>query len=344
MPQLRQNIITGEWVVIAPERSKRPSDFISSEGIKPTTNLNCPFCADNPNYKKNRLKDFDVERKMRKLRDNVVIDENESIYVIPNKYPAFIEDESHASPRAHRLENGFYNVRPSTGGHDVLIIKKHEHQLYDFTDKVWEDLFKVAQKRYTHWRQDKNTLYSMLIYNQGINAGASIHHPHAQIFASNIVPNHITKELIGSEQYYENNGGCVFCDLIKHEQLHKVRVVEENSHFIAITFYAARFPFEVWVMPKTHSDTFENEKAETIECLANIMKKVTKRIGKTLQRPSLNFWLHDTPTTIDRADYFHWHIEIAPRVSTYGGYELGAGTVIDVIAPEDAAEFLRKPR
>lgn len=326
MPQLRQNIVTGDWVVIAPERSKRPSDFIAAETLRNDSKINCPFCLTGHSYTEERLKSY----------------ENDSVYVFPNKFPAFLEDKKSCSTRAHRLESDFYNARPSTGGHDVIVIKDHDHNLYEFTHKTWNDLFAMAKRRYGYWRKDCNAEYSMLIYNQGVKAGASISHPHAQIMASNIIPNHISKEIAGSERYFENSGSCVFCDLIAHEKAEKVRVIEENSAFIAFTFYAARFPFEVWVMPKSHFAHFEDEKDSVIGPLAEIMEKVVGRIGKTLERPPLNFFIHDLPTTIDRADYFHWHIEVAPRVSTYGGFELGSGTIIDIIAPEDAAEYLSK--
>lgn len=325
MPQLRQNIITGDWVVIAPERSKRPSDFIAAEAIKDESKLHCPFCSNGAAYK-TMLKDF----------------ETNEVYVFPNKYPAFLQDPKHSSARAYRLEGRFYNARPSTGGHDVLAMKNHELQLYTFDQKVWEELLHMAKRRYTYWRHECNTEYSMLIYNQGIKAGASIHHPHAQLLASSIIPNLVSAELHGAERYFEDNGSCVFCDLIEHEIAQNVRVIAKNDHFIAFTFYAARFPFEVWVMPLNHEAHFENMKDDLIKPMAEIMRQVATMIGDTLHQPSLNFFLHDLPTTIDRADYYHWHIEFTPRVSTYGGFELGAGTVIDIIAPEDAAKFLTK--
>lgn len=326
MPQLRQNIVTGEWVIIAPERSKRPSDFIAAETIKTDTKINCPFCLTGASYQKERLINY----------------ENDHVYAFPNKFPAFVEDPKHCSNRSRLLEDGFYNVRPSTGGHDVLAVKDHETNLFDFTLPIWRDLFGMARRRYQYWRKDCNTEYSMMIYNQGVKAGASIHHPHAQIMASNIIPNHISKELLGAEAYFSNSGGCVFCDLLAHELAQKTRVIEENAHFVAFTFYAARFPFEVWVLPKNHRAHFEDEPDELIESLAVMMKKVIGRLGGILHKPPLNFFVHDLPTSVEQADYYHWHIEIAPRVSTYGGFELGSGTIIDIIAPEDAAEFLRE--
>ncbi|MBI4948030.1 galactose-1-phosphate uridylyltransferase [Candidatus Berkelbacteria bacterium] len=324
MPQLRQNIITGEWVVIAPERSKRPTDFIVKRQQKSDVKENCPFCPDSPSYN-NRLSDFDAE----------------NIYVIPNKYPAFLEDQTKCSVRAYKIEDGFYNTRPSSGGHDVLIIKEHEQNIFTFNEETWKDLFETAGKRYNYWRKDCNTEYSMLIYNQGVESGASISHPHAQIFASNIVPNHITRELNGSQKYFENTGGCVYCDLLRHELMQKIRVVAENEKFIAFTFYAARFPFETWILPKFHSANFVQASVELSVPLSQIMQQVIGLLGKTLDNPPLNFFVHDLPTAVDKSDFYHWHIEIAPRIAAYGGFELGAGTIIDVMPPEEAANYMR---
>jgi UDPglucose--hexose-1-phosphate uridylyltransferase len=325
MPQLRQNIVTGEWVVIAPERAKRPTDFIAAETLKPGSKVGCVFCEESEAYKKYNLKGFETRH----------------IYVIPNKFPAFLESPDHVSPRTYKLEDGFYNARPSTGGHDVIIIKEHDWQLFDFTDVVWEGLFSVAKRRYSYWRNDRNTEYSMLIYNQGVKSGASIYHPHAQLFSSNIIPNQISREVYGAQRYFENNGVCVFCDLIHHERREKVRIIKETRDFVAFTFYAARFPFEIWVLPKVHLAHFEDEKQKLMAPLGKLMREVIGMLGKTLQKPPLNFFLHDLPTSIQHADYYHWHLEIAPRVTNYGGYELGSGVVIDVMSPEDAAKYLR---
>lgn len=327
MPQLRQNIVTGEWVVIAPERSKRPTDFVAAESIKPQLKSECPFCVTNATGAYTlRKKEF----------------ETNTVYVAPNKYPAFMEDSEHCSPRTFKLENNFYNARPSTGGHDIIVSKDHDHQIYDFTEDTWYEMLEMARHRYIYWRQDCNTRYSMLIYNQGVRAGASIYHPHAQLFASNIIPNQISRELDGALDFFSDNGSCVFCDLVTHEQAQKVRILAETEDLIAFTFYAARFPFETWVLPKQHLANFATVKPELVKSLAKMMKGVIDQLGKTLQNPSFNFYLHDLPTGVERADYYHWHIEIAPRVSTYGGYELGSGTIIDVMSPEDAAEYLRQ--
>lgn len=285
-----------------------------------------PFAIDGDHYKHTRLKGF----------------ETENIYVIRNKYPVFIEDEAKVGPRTHREESGFYGMRPSTGGHDVIVIKNADTTLYTFSNQEWFELFSVTKKRYHHWRKSGSVEHTMLIYNHGGNAGASITHPHAQIFSANIIPNQIVREMAGAQQYFINNGRSVFEDLIFHEQKEKHRIIAENDEFIAFTFYASRFPFETWVLPKEQRAHFENESEINIHSLAKLMNDVLKRFGRILKNPPLNFYLHDLPESVDDNDYFRWHIEIAPRLGTYGGYELGSGVIVNTMSPENAADYLRK--
>lgn len=326
MPQLRQNIITGDWVVIAPERAKRPNTFQEVEELQADHPSECVFCPESDEYKIRSLKEF----------------ETEFSFVIPNKFPAFLEDKNNCSHRTYKLENDFYRARPATGGHDLIILKEHKANIYTFSLEQWIDLFSNARRRYQHWRKDCNSEYSMLIYNQGRKAGASIHHPHAQLFASNILPNLVNRELEGSRKFFENEGQCVFCALLAHETTEKHRLLVENEHFIAFTFYAARLPFEVWVLPKKHSSHFEDAESEIIVALAEICEQLTKMYDITLKQPPLNFFIHDLPRSIGKSNSYHWHLEFVPRVSNYGGYEMGSGVIIDVMSPEEAAGYLKE--
>lgn len=324
MPQLRQNIITGEWVVIAPERAKRPSDFIEAAEVK--QDGNDPFATAGEVYKKNRIKDYQFESR--------------HIYVIPNKFPAFVEEDK-CSSRTYRVENDFYAMRPSTGGHDVIIVKDETESVFTFSQQIWYEFFKITKARYIYWLRDCNAQHSMLIYNQGPKSGASIIHPHGQLFAANIIPNQILKELNGAERYFIDTGENVFDAMIKHEKKEKVRLIEENEHFVAFTFYAARFPFETWVLPKNQHARYEEITDSLVISLAQIMRSVMKRFDRTLHSPPLNFYIHDLPKSISSTEYYRWHIEITPRLSNYGGYELGSGVIIDIMSPEEAAEYLR---
>lgn len=324
MPQLRQNIITGEWVVIAPERAKRPTDFVTKRPVRTDDAASCPFCQSRPNGHD---------------RGN----ETEHVYVIPNKYPAFVEDASQCSPRSFKTENGFYTTKPSTGGHDVLVIKDHATSLTGFSEAIWTDLFSVTRARVEHFYRSKNVLHAMPIYNHRAEAGASIAHPHAQLFAANVVPNQIARELAQTEEYFSDNGSCAFCDLIVHETREKVRLLYESETFIAFTCYAARFPFETWILPKSHAAKFEDVSAQEIGELAHTMRTTVGLLDAALDDPPLNYFIHTLPSTIEDARHYHWHLEIAPRLTNYGGYELGSGMVIDVMSPELAAQHLKAP-
>lgn len=322
MPQLRQNIITGEWVVIAPERAKRPSDFILAADTTEKSTANCPFCPESESHKI-RLTEYDTP----------------STYIIPNKFPAFAPSGEH-EVRSYTPTEGFYMAKPAVGGHDVIVVNEHHTRLTQFNQTIMTDLLATIQRRYQYYREQRDVEYVMGIYNHGEGAAASVNHPHAQIFASSIIPNTIIKEKQGSERYYELTGRCVFCEMIEHEKKEAVRVVAENDNFIAFTFFAARLPFEIWILPKTHQSMFETLLADQISSLAELFRQTLGLLDTTLHDPALNFSIHSLPTTSEDAKYFHWHLEIGPRISKYGGYEMGSGTIIDVVSPEKAAEFL----
>lgn len=329
MPQLRQNIITGEWVVIAPARSKKPDDYIRAQKreVKDETGSTCVFCFGGAEHRR-RLLTFD----------------NKNTWTIQNKFPAFVCDEKECSSRTRSFypEHSFYRVKAAVGEHDVIVIKDHSKILPKFSQSVWSDLLATIQLRMIEHHRNEVINHIMPIYNHGPEAGASIAHPHAQIFSGPVIPNIINRELDGSQKYFENNGICVFCDLVTHEKKEKLRVVGENEHFLAFTFFAARFPFEIWVLPKKHQSNFERLKSDERHDLSLIMQLIMTRLDKLLANPPLNWWIHSLPTIQTDSASYHWHIEIAPRLTGYGGFEMGSGMVIDVQDPEESAAYLRK--
>lgn len=325
MPELRQNIITGDWVVIAPERAKRPQDFVIPKGVKVTNKSKCPFCVGSEGYKQN---------------EKVRTAHTEHIYAIENRYPAFIKEESQKSTRSFYPENGFYRARASLGDHEVVVVKDHDLELPYFPKNILHELFEVIRDRYLWIKENEEVVSIVPIYNHGAEAAASIDHPHAQIFASGIVANMVGKEIRGADNYYGINGICVYCDIIKHELKSKARLVYENEHFVAVTFYAARFPFEIWVLPKKHESQFEKTSKASMEDLADTMKEVLQKLDRTLDNPPLNFYIHSEPTIHENSATYHWHLEIVPRLSNFGGFELGSEVVINVMSPEEAARYL----
>ena len=323
MPKLRQNIITGDWVVISPERAKRPEDFVVEKKEPKTQSKElCPFCPpDGAAYK-----------------TKIPGTETDHLYVIPNKFPAFVDKDEIIQ------EGGdFYPSYKSLGAHEVISFKDHDVELPELDNKTLVELFDTYRERMVYHQKNPIIEYIMAIHNFGAESGASIDHPHSQLFASSIIPTYITREIYGSKQFYKDNKECVYCRFIKEEKDLGARIISENSGFIAFTFFAARFPFEVWIMPKKHSARYEiitnNELKEFVEVFSVVMKKLSHRLNE----PPYNYFIHTAPAKIGHHSiYYHWHLEIAPRLSKFGGYELGSDVVIDVVSPESAAEFLRK--
>lgn len=328
MPQLRQNIITGEWVVFAPERAKRPSDYISVTTEKKQKSEDCTFCEDTKKSDyANRIKTFDRPQ----------------TFVLPNKFPAFVEDPDACTTKLYKVEEDFYKLKMSLGGHDIVVVRDHNQSLPTFTNVIWRDIFETFQDRYKYFESLCNVEYVMPIYNHGPEAGASIDHPHAQIFTSSIVPNIVNRELTHSATYYSDKKSCPFCDMVQHEIEQNTRLLYQNDDFIAFNFFAARFPFEIWILPKQHQSHFNNVSGKKMDNLIEICRQVFGRLNVVLNDPSVNFFLHSSPcgNSGKNLDYYHWHLEVAPRLSNYGGFEMGSGVVINVITPEQAADYLR---
>ena len=323
-PVLRQNVVTQDWVVIAPGRARRPDDFIRPKSVPAKKRGKCPFCLGTKGYKS----------------DQKLHTDSESIYVIKNSFPAFYDHT--VTARSYYPEEGFYRERQSVGDHEVVIIKDHNQKLTTFSKTLTSEMFSVIIERYNEIKKDDQVFSITPIYNHGPEAGASIEHPHAQIFASGIIANTVNREIDGAERYFSINGVCVFCDIIKHEKKEKTRLIYENDQFLAFSPFASRYPFEAWVIPKRHQSQFEKSTKNEIDELADAAMEILYKMEEILPGLSLNLFIRTLPTTMDECDFYHWYLEIAPRLTLFGGFELGSGVIINIIPPEKAAEYLRK--
>ena len=154
---------------------------------------------------------------------------------------------------------------------------------------------------------------------------------------------------MGSKQYYDYHERCIFCDMIRQEIEQKERIVLDIDGFLAIVPFAARFPFEVWILPKKHSSDFITCAAGSRMDLARVLKLVLQKLKKGLNNPAYNYIIHTAPFRREKAGYwktidqdYHWHIEIMPRITRVAGFEWGSGFYICPVPPEDSAKFLRE--
>ncbi len=157
-----------------------------------------------------------------------------------------------------------------------------------------------------------------------------------------ILPKRLTEELAGSKKYYSYKERCVYCDIVAQEEWTKTRIVCENDGFVALAPFAARFPFETWILPRAHHSSFEAMDEDMRPQLAEVLKETLMRVNSALGSPPYNFIVHTAPSGETDLRYYHWHIEIMPKLTKVAGFEWGSGFYINPVPPEEAARYLRE--
>jgi len=322
--------VTGDWVVIATGRGKRPSDFAGKEKKEKESAKDiekCLFCDPTASGQEEDVLIYTTGKGDWTLR------------IFPNKYPAFTRP---SGGRINHKEEGPYFWMDGVGYHEVILTRDHFKHI-GLMDPIWvAEILDAYQTRYLDLMNKKSVRYIEIFHNHGKKAGASISHPHSQLAAVPVVSPYIRIELDGSEEYYRSHKKCVFCDMIEWELSHGKRVVFENDDFVVITPFASRTAFEMWVLPKKHESYFERISDEEKISGGEALHEAIRRAGKILSEPDFNFYLHTSPC--DGRDYphYHWHIEILPKTSTWAGFELSTGIEVSAIEPEDSAKYLRE--
>lgn len=332
MPELRKDPIIGRWVIISTERKNKPTDFVA-EPEKRRGGF-CPFCEGNEYTTPPEVLVFS-EKGHEDRKPNTP---GWKVRVVPNKFPA-LKIEGKRNPTGL----GMYDLMNGIGAHEVIIEDpSHEAQLADMSVKRVEDVLWAYKYRTDDLKKDTRFRYIMIFKNWGSAAGASLEHTHSQLIATPIVPKRVMEELQWSEQHFNFKERCIFCDIIRQEQRDEIRVVTENEDFISLEPFAPRFPFETWILPKKHQSHFEKTEENLFKPLAEILKETLMRLNQTLSNPPYNFIIHTTPANSPFLSYYHWHIEIMPKLTKVAGFEWGTGFYINPTPPEEAAKYLRE--
>lgn len=328
MPELRKDPVTSRWVIIATERGKRPSDFSArSEHRKVDF---CPFCPGNEDKTPPEVLAYRPQGQPNtpgwRLR------------VVPNKFPALrIEGD------LNRQGEGVYDKMNGIGAHEVIIeTPEHKETLATLPVEAVEDVLWAYRDRILDLKKDQRFRYILIFKNHGAQAGATLEHPHSQLIATPIVPKRVQEEVNGAQEYYQYKERCVFCDIVRQELHQRIRLIAENESFIAIAPFAARFPFETWILPKGHDPFFEDAHKQEYMDLARILKGVLMRIDLVLTTPPYNFIIHNSPLRALDGRHYHWHLEIMPKLTQVAGFEWGSGFYINPTSPEEAAQYLRE--
>ena len=326
MSELRQNLATKEWYVIATERARRPEEFKHKKPprLAKAFEPNCPFCPGN-------------EKMTPPAEEVIKVGGAWSIRVVPNKFSVFRREGS----RERRL-NGIYREMEGVGIHEVIVeTPLHNQVIPSMSLKQTERIVKVYRDRYISTLKDDRIELVIIFKNYGAAAGTSLEHPHSQLIATPLVPTHIRYRMEEARKYSDESGRCVFCDTVQAEREDARRMVAENRDFVAFVPFASGSPFEVWIMPKRHHACFCEIRNSELRPFASILQEVLARWYWGLDDPDFNFVIRSTPNDERHSNAFHWYVKMMPKLVSVAGFELGTGMYVNTTLPEENAEYLR---
>lgn len=328
--QMRLNRATGEWVIYAPSRKKRPHDFQTKKSVKNIPlehSETCPFCIGNENILQSKILEFPAS--------------NEGQWqtrVISNKYPALTTEVS-----TQRVAHGIYLTTGGYGKQEVIIESpNHSQTLATLSVEQVEILIETYHQRYLAFMEDPEVMMVTIFRNHGSAAGASLRHPHSQMIATSIVPRNRRWQDEEAQRYFDHWNSCLYCDMLKFEIQEKQRVIGENDSFVAFIPFAAGVAYEVWLMPKRHQADFgcisDSEKKDFAEILQGVLASLYQK----LDNPDYNYVINSAVRYKTEEPQVHWYCQILPRLSTQAGFEIGSGISINPSLPEEDAKFLKE--
>ena len=325
--ELRQDPVSGDWILIAPGRGRKPHPFLKRRARARIPLKTCPF-----------------ENILRTYKPIFVYDGGErnddwEVVIIENKYPAVV----HKNVCAKSFRHGIYSLVGGVGHHDLVVTRDHNRNFAALTALEANQVFQVFRDRYLMLLNDSCLAYVLIFHNWGPDAGATVYHPHYQLIAVPVVPPDVRHSLNGSSDYFKKYRRCVHCDMIKAEKKEGKRIIFEDAGAVVFAPFVSREPFELRIFPKKHSPYFENALDVELESVVSALQFSLKRIKKKLGDPDYNFFIHTAPVK-DKEKYrhYHWHVEIIPKTNVSAGFELGTGIEINVVDPDLAAKILKR--
>jgi len=322
--ELRMDLVSNDWVVIATGRARRPESFAKQQRNKKTVPVRkCPFCK--PNV---------VEKSIAKINRD---DKSWFVVSMPNDFPAFGSGDSLGERKEgpNRIMNGL-------GYHEVIITADHERQMAQFSTEEIDMVIRLYQARYLELTKKKFIQYISIFHNHGQEAGASVAHPHSQLIAIPVIDPDIRGSIDGAESFYRSQGKCVYCTMMDWDLKDGRRIIYENEKFVVLCPFAPQVSFEVRIYPKSHQPYFEKMTKDERMLFSDAFRKALSKVFKGLNDPAYNYYIHTAPSDDGTYEHYHWHLNIMPKTAIWAGFEMGAGVEISTIEPEKAAAFLRR--
>jgi UDPglucose--hexose-1-phosphate uridylyltransferase len=324
LPEIRIDPLTGLRAIVAGDRANRPGGGLSASPAPPLDPETDPFAEGHEDR---------TPPEVYAVRPNGGPPNGPgwTVRVVPNLYPALSQDSAEPPPEANP---DLFWAGPAHGAHEVIVnapdpvisLAQLEPEQVVGAMEVWRERMRVhAGASYVH-----------VIVNERREAGASLPHTHAQLYALDFVPAAIARERERFAGYATRTmGGNLLADLVQQEVRRRERIVAIDEETVLMAPYGARVPFQLMIAPRTPRARFEDDGPLGAQMLHQALSRLARRLGDT---PPLNLWVRTAPRG---ADYFCWRIDILPRLTHLAGLELGAGVHLNIVAPEQVASELR---
>jgi UDPglucose--hexose-1-phosphate uridylyltransferase len=330
MSEIRQDPTTEEWVIIASERAKRPSDFVHQR-LKPELpdfSPSCPFCPGNESMTPS-------ETLLYQQQDG----NGWQVRAFANKFAALSPD----GKTIRNIKESFFTEMIGVGMHEVIVeTPLHNKSLASMGEGEVLSVLKAYHERYQKLSQQPFAKLVIIFKNHGSAAGTSLEHSHSQIVVTPVVPKHIRTRHEVAIRYYDNHGRCLYSDLMEHELKSGKRIVMETEGFIAFHPFASQRPFETWILPKKRQASFDNISLEDLGSLTHVLQIILLKLRRGLNDPDFNYVIDTAPVGDENEPYYMWHMRIIPRLTELAGFEIGSGMYINTAVPEQTAQFMRE--
>lgn len=364
--EMRHDWLTDRWVIVAPQRTARPVEFIYSPA-RTMPGENCPFCMGHEDQTPDAVASY-YERCERTGSDQW------RVRVVPNKFPAVQGTSENSSLSAANsvsagldrevdeatrsmwansmgMESGsadqdksveLFRRRSLSGGHEVIIEgPSHFYSLSQLDRLTAKLVFQAYRDRLNYWLVEQSIAYAVLFKNVGHQAGASLVHSHSQLIATDILPTDVARAASRMELFFAQKNYCLLCRTLHEELDQQVRIVEATSDFMAYCPFASRLPSLVTIVPLEHQSQFELLSDSMLDQLSWLVHRLVRRLERCYPDASYNYVVYTAPRCQQGSAWFHWRIELFPRLSTLAGFEWGSECFINPQTPEAAAKLLR---
>lgn len=341
--ELRQDLISKDWMIVATARAKRSNSFFGGRPARrqgrekfEQSISQCPFEDPQVTGHSEPLLIYYEEGQKRRAKGVKKLIKEWSLQVIKNKFPALGQGDC-----SKISKEGPYSTMQGAGFHEIIITHDHNKHPALMSLEQLEEVIRAYQERYIILMDHKCVNYIFIFYNHGKEAGATLSHPHSQLIALPVLPADVRRSLRGAKEYYDEHKKCAHCAMLKWEKEER-RSVFQNEYFIVYSPFVSRVNFELRIYPRKHQPCFEKMTDIERKYLAEALWQALHRLYKGLKDPAYNLFIHTAPCDGKNYGYYHWHIEILPKTNTWAGIELGTGVEIITVRPEEVAKFLRK--